>query len=41
MKSMIKDQKLKALIGKLLVLESQSEVTFPITGKIHTESRRF
>ena len=28
MKMMIKDQKLKALIGKLLVLESQSEVTF-------------
>ena len=28
MKMMIKDRKLKSLIGKLLVLESQSEVTF-------------
>ena len=33
MKMMIKDQKLKALIGKLLVLESQSEVTFRSPGK--------
>jgi len=33
MKMMIKDQKLKSLIGKLLVLESQNQINFQSPGK--------